>query len=214
MDTAVYIVTVIVSVSWSVWLYVLWTDAGGLREESGFRLLWVITPSSYLLLLALSGWQQAAFIRLDLIGLSALCGLTVLLSVALAVGLGGAPHGRRHWYITVLALYNVVGVLVVGAAYLVRAFPPLLIRVSYFFREWADLDFFSFLWLGLSPETGQADLVGMLNKLFIALLSYLPITVLRVVYTGRQRRRLRSEIEELRKRLAHIEDTISHYSKT
>jgi hypothetical protein len=185
-----------------------------MREESGFRLLWVVTPSSYLLLLALSGWQQAAFIRLDLIGLAALCVMTVLAAVALAVGLAGTPQNRRHWYTTVLALYNVAGVLVVCAAYLVRAFPPLLIRVSYFFREWADLDFFSFLWLGLSPETGQADLVGMMNKVFIALLSYIPITVLRVVYTGRQRRRLRSEIEELRKRIAHIEENINHYSKT
>jgi hypothetical protein len=166
------------------------------------------------LLLALSGWQQAAFIRLDLIGLVALCIITVLSAVPLALGLGGAPHGRRQWYTTVLALYNVAAVLLVSGAYLVRAFPPLLIRVSYFFREWADLDFFSFLWLGLSPETGQADLVGMLNKLFIALLSYLPITVLRVVYTGRQRRRLRSEIKELRQRIAHIEEEISHYSKT
>jgi cell division protein FtsB len=63
--------------------------------------------------------------------------------------------------------------------------------------------------VAVNPETHQQDLASMANKVLIALLSYIPISLIRSILVNRQiarqRREMYRELEDLKKRVAELE---------
>jgi hypothetical protein len=210
MEMALYIGTAILTIAWSVWTYLTWSDRSRLEDYTGKRFYLIASPSSYFLLLALAGWQRVQVIRLDLIGLAVYDILIVLCWILLLIARGLKASQFKKMYIRVLAVFNIVAVLLVGGVFLVRLFPPLLIRVSDFITQGIRLDFFKFAWIGLDPETHERDFISMANKILIALFSYIPITVLRTLYThrqiSRQRKWVTTEINALKRKIEQLEN--------
>ena len=93
-----------------------------------------------------------------------------------------------------------------------RSFPPLRIPIYSWIEQGLRLDFLRFAWKELNPEARQQDLSSMANKVLIALLSYIPISLLRSILVNRQisrqRREMYREIEELKKRLEELEQKL------
>ena len=212
MDTGIYIGTALLTVAWTVWFYIAWGDKADLSDESGLRFPLLIAPSLYFLLIALSGWAQALFIRLDLIGLVVYDALILFCWLAMLI-----LHGRRganytKGYVILLSLFNILAIILTGAVHLIKLFPPLIIRLSNLFAQGVHLEFFKFAWIGLDPETHANDLAGMVNKIFIALLSYIPITLLRTLYISRkinrQQHQTAAEIRILRDKIEQLESKL------
>jgi hypothetical protein len=209
MEMALYIGTAILTIAWSVWTYLTWSDRSRLEDYTGKRFYLIASPSGYFLLLALAGWQRVQLIRLDLIGLAVYDVLIVLCWIILLIARGLKPSQFKKMYISVLAVFNIIAVLLVAGVFLIRLFPPLLIRVTDFINQGVRLEFFKFAWIGLDPETHERDFVSMANKILIALFSYIPITVLRTLYTHRQiirqRKWITMEINELKRKIEQLE---------
>ncbi|UCF97018.1 MAG: hypothetical protein JSV89_17855 [Spirochaetaceae bacterium] len=209
METAFYIGTAILTIAWSVWTYLTWSDRSRLEDYTGKRFYLIASPSGYFLLLALAGWQRVQVIRLDLIGLALYDCLIVLCWIILLIARGLRAVQFKKAYIRLLVFFNIVSVILVTGVFLIRLFPPLLIRVSDFINQGVRLDFFKFAWVGLDPETHERDFVSMANKILIALFSYIPITVLRTLYThrqiSRQRKWITTEISALKRKIEELE---------
>lgn len=205
VDTGIYLGTAILTVIWSVWIYLNWMDRVDLPEDSPRRYLLMLGPSAWFLLMILAGWHRARTVRLDLIGLLALDALTMLCWVVLLALQSLPGEEARRRYRSMLALYNGLAALLVLVAYLARSHPPLLAALTSLIRQARRFDLFAFAWIGLDPRTHEADLSSMLNKVLIALLSYLPLSLIRVVALARQRRRMQREIDRLRRRIEAIE---------
>lgn len=218
METVLYLVTAVLAVAWSVYAYLSWSDRAHLAEYAGGGFFLIIGPSGYFLLLALAGWQRAPAIRLDLIGivtydgLILLCWLGLLLLRALRVG------DPKRTFAGFLVTFNVLSILLVIGVYLVRFFPPLLIRLAGLASQGLRMDFFRFAWVGLNPETNERDLVSMANKVLIAMLTYIPISLVRSIFVNRQisrqRRQMIQEIEELKRRIRELEKLVMEKAKS
>jgi hypothetical protein len=213
METILYLSTAVISVAWSVYIYLAWSDRAGRPENSGARILLIIFPSAYFLLIALSGWGRAVSLRLDFLGLLFLNGLTVLCWLALAVSVWVKLARYRRAFTLVLSVYHVLALLLVAAVHLIKLFPPLLIIFANLIDQAGQIDFLHFAWVQLDPESRDRDLVSMLNKILIAVFSYVPISILRALYVNRQvnrqRRELKGEIEALRKKVRKLEDKLT-----
>jgi len=209
METAIYLTTGVLTVLWSVLLYRWWEDRARLRDESGLRLLLIVTPSSYFLLIAVSGWSTVANFRLDLAALGVLDGLIVLCALTIVVLGGFRAVDRRSTYIGVAIAYNLAAAFLAGATLFVRSFPPLIVRVASIVGQWNRLDFFSFSWFSAAESDKQLDLVRLLNRILIALLSYVPIGIIRAVGNARQRRRLRHDVDLLHARMERLEQLLA-----
>jgi len=205
VDTALYAGTGLLTVTWSVWAYLSWADHAGLPEGSGARFLLILGPSSTFLLLALAGWQRAGLLRLDLVGIVAFDVLTLAVWLALLLCRWLRIREYRKLYTFALVLYNGAALALILLAYLIKLFPPLLIRFTGLMRQLSRLDFFHFAWIGLDPQTHERDLVAMLNRVLIALLSYLPVALIRAAYLSRQRRKMAEDLESLKTRLEKLE---------
>ena len=210
MEMALYIGTAVLTIAWSVWTYLTWSDRSRLEDYTGKRFYLIASPSGYFLLLALAGWQRVQMIRLDLIGLAIYDILIVLCWILLLIARGLKASQFKKMYTRVLVVFNIVAVLLVGGVFLIRLFPPLLIRISDFVSQGIRLDFFKLAWIGLDPETHERDFISMANKILIALFSYIPITVLRTLYTHRQISRQRKwitwEINALKRKIEELEN--------
>ena len=57
----------------------------------------------------------------------------------------------------------------------------------------------------MNTQTDEVDLVSMLNKIVIALFSYIPIAMVRFIVGNHQRRRFNQQIEELKSRIETLE---------
>ncbi|MBN2553380.1 MAG: hypothetical protein JXB06_11460 [Spirochaetales bacterium] len=209
METTLYIGTAILTIAWSVWTYLTWSDRSRLEDYTGKRFYLIASPSGYFLLLALAGWQRIQMIRLDLIGLAVYDCLIVLSWIILLIARGLKAAQFKKMYTGVLVFFNIVAVILVGGIFLIRLFPPLLIRLSDFINQGIRLEFFKFAWIGLDPETHERDFISMANKILIALFSYIPITVLRTLYTHRQiirqRKWITEEINTLKRKIEELE---------
>ena len=209
MEMALYIGTAVLTIAWSVWTYLTWSDRSRLEDYTGKRFYLIASPSGYFLLLALAGWQRVQMIRLDLIGLAIYDILIVLCWILLLIARSLKASQFKKMYTRVLVVFNIVAVLLVGGVFLIRLFPPLLIRISDFVSQGIRLDFFKFAWIGLDPETHERDFISMANKILIALFSYIPITVLRTMYThrqiSRQRKWVTMEINALKRKIEQLE---------
>jgi hypothetical protein len=209
MEMALYIGTAVLTIAWSVWTYLTWSDRSRLEDYTGKRFYLIASPSGYFLLLALAGWQRVQMIRLDLIGLAIYDILIVLCWILLLIARGLKASQFKKMYTRVLVVFNIVAVLLVGGVFLIRLFPPLLIRISDFVSQGIRLDFFKLAWIGLDPETHERDFISMANKILIALFSYIPITVLRTMFThrqiSRQRKWVTMEINALKRKIEQLE---------
>ncbi len=209
METALYIGTAILTIAWSVWTYLTWSDRSRLEDYTGKRFYLIASPSGYFLLLALAGWQRIQLIRLDLIGLAVYDCLIILCWIVLLIARGLKIGQFKKVYTRILVFFNVVAIVLVAGIFLIRLYPPLLIRLSDFINQGIHLDFFKFAWIGLDPETHERDFISMANKILIALFSYIPITVLRTLYISRQMSRQRkwvtSEIGKLKRKIEELE---------
>ena len=209
METALYLGTAILTIAWSVWTYLTWSDRSRLEDYTGKRFYLIASPSGYFLLLALAGWQRVQLIRLDLIGLAVYDCLIILCWIVLLIARGLKIGQFKKVYTRILVFFNVVAIVLVAGIFLIRLYPPLLIRLSDFINQGIHLDFFKFAWIGLDPETHERDFISMANKILIALFSYIPITVLRTLYISRQMSRQRkwvtSEIGKLKRKIEELE---------
>jgi len=213
METAIYLGTAALTILWSVWIYRTWSQRARLRESDAGRFYHIIAPSGYFVLLALAGWERARVIRLDLIGAVVYDGIIVLCALVLLAA-GALKHiDFRRSFRRILVLYNLLAVLLLVALYLVKFFPPLLIRFTAVIQQLASLDFFRFAWVGLDPESHERDLVSMANKVLIALLSYIPVSLARALYISRQmsrqRREMHDELGRMRQRIDALERTVA-----
>lgn len=208
-ETALYIGTAVLTILWSVWTYLLWSDKSALQEFSGRRFYLIAAPSGYFLLLALSGWQKAQMIRLDLVGIAAYDAVILISWLALLIARALRLGEFKRAYVGILTFYNVLSILLLAAVYLVRLFPPLLIRITALLSQGIHLEFFRFAWVGLDPTRHEQDLVSVANKALIAVISYIPVTIFRALYVNRQmsrhRRELGDEIEQLKRRVGDLE---------
>ncbi len=213
MDTIIYLGTGALTVAWSVWIYLSWSDHAKLPDTSGARFLLIIGPSGYFLLIALAGWGKALLLRLDLIGIAAFDTLTIVCWLLLLIMRWFRTRNFKKAYIIILVLYNSIAIFFVALAHLIKLFPPLLIAFANLIQQVSEISFFKFAWISLDPETHEGDLVSMLNKILIALLSYVPISLLRALYVNRQvnrqRKKMAEEISMLKGRIKQIEEKIS-----
>ncbi len=210
METGIYVGTVALTVVWSVYLHTTWSTRAKLAEEAGARFLLIVGPSSYLLATVLSGWEEITEIRLDLIGLVFLSVIILLAWLVLLIYFAARHTNDTHGYRIMLVLYNVASLLVVAGCWALRLFPDLRTAVMGFVTQGRDIDFFSFAWVALTPEKHQQDLPSMLNKILIAMLSYVPISLIRIAYGNSKRKKIVQEVEILRQRIISMEKHLGH----
>ncbi len=205
MDTIVYLITAAITIIWSVWIYLWWESRAGLSEETALRLFLIVAPSTYFLLIAISGWAGIRDFRLDLAGLIFLDCVTILAGIFLSTLLRFPRVNHRHAYLVILTLYNLVAILEIAFVYVVRNTPSLMVKVASIAGEWQRIDFLSFSWLGGPERSAQSDLVGLLNKILIALLSYIPVSIIRYIGSVRLRRKLERELSTLKAKVDRLE---------
>jgi hypothetical protein len=214
VETVIYVGTAVITVIWSVWIYLWWDDRAGLSEEIGLRLVLIVAPSSYFLLIAVSGWYNVPGLRLDLASLVLLDAATVVSGVFLAVLLALPGVDHKATYVIVLVLYNIVAVALVVAVYVVRHSPVLIIKLSSAAGQWSHIDFFSFSWIGGTAASKQPDVLSLLNKIFIALLSYIPVSAIRYASSVHQRRKMEREIVRLGAKIEALERRLDESDPT
>ncbi len=209
METILYICTAALTVAWSVFGYIAWTDRERRGEYVVGRFFLIIGPSAYFLLLILVGWSRVQELRLDLVGIAALDVLTAVCWLGLLLARAFRPNDPKRTLAGFLVVYHVLAALLVLGIFLVRSFPPLRIPLSSWIDQGLRLQFLRFAWKELNPEARQQDIASMANKVLIALLSYIPISLIRSILVNRQISRQRREmyrmIEELKKRLEDLE---------
>jgi hypothetical protein len=209
METILYICTAALTVAWSVFTYIAWTDAERRGEYVVGRFFLIIGPSAYFLLLILAGWSRVRELRLDMVGIAGLDVLTAACWLGLLLARAFRPPDPKRTLAGFLVAYHILAALLVLVIFLVRSFPPLRIPLASWIDQGLHLQFLRFAWKELNPEARQQDLAVMGNKVLIALLSYIPISLIRSILVNRQISRQRREmfrmIEELKKKVEDLE---------
>jgi hypothetical protein len=209
METILYIGTAALTIAWSVYTYIAWSDAERRGEYVVGRFFLIIGPSAWFLLLILAGWSRVRELRLDLVGIAALDALTAACWLGLLLARALKPRDPKRTLAAFLVAYNVLAALLLLGIFLVRSFPPLRIPLASWLEQGLRLEFLRFAWKELNPEARQQDLASFANKVLIALLSYIPVSLLRTILVNRQisrqRRDMFREIGELKKRLEELE---------
>jgi hypothetical protein len=209
METILYICTAALTVAWSVFTYIAWSDAERRGEYVVGRFFLIIGPSAYFLLLILAGWSRVRELRLDMVGIAGLDVLTAACWLGLLLARAFRPRDPKRALAGFLVAYHVLAGLLVLVIFLVRSFPPLRIPLASWIEQGLRLQFLRLAWKELNPEARQQDLAAMGNKVLIALLSYIPVSLVRSILVNRQISRQRREtyrlIEELKKRLEELE---------
>ena len=205
METGIYVGAVALTVVWSVYLHTTWSTRAKLTEDAGGRFFLIVGPSSYLLATVLSGWQEITEMRLDLIGLVLLSGIILLTWLVLLIYFAARHTDDTQGYKIMLVLYNTASILVVAGCWSLRLIPPFREAVMGIVEESRTIDFFSFAWVALDTRSREQDLSSMLNRILIALLSYVPISLIRIAYGNRKRKRIVQDVDALRQRVISLE---------
>jgi hypothetical protein len=205
METGIYVGAVALTVVWSVYLHTTWSTRAKLTEEAGGRFFLIVGPSSYLLATVLSGWQEITEMRLDLVGLVLLGAIIILTWLVLLIYFAARHTDDTQGYKIMLVLYNVTSILVVAACWSLRLIPPFREWVMGLVEESRSIDLFSFAWVAMDTEGREPNLTSMLNRILIALLSYVPISLIRIAYGNRKRKRIVQEVDALRQRVISLE---------
>jgi hypothetical protein len=205
METAVVLATAGLAVLWSIRSYALLGDRFDGSDESPLRMVAIIAPSAYFLLLILVGWQRDLAVRLDLVGMLLVDGLT-LLAIMSSFVIKLLPERRRHPAVVVLLIiHHLLSIAVVSGAFVVRESPALLFSLQSLLRRLAGIELLSFAWVGLDADRQEQDIVAFLNRVLLAVFSYIPIALVRLLAGIRQRKRLERRIDRLERRIASLE---------
>jgi len=211
METILYVATAAMAIAWSVYTYIIWSERERRGEYVVGRFFMLVGPSAYFLLLILAGWSRDKSLRLDLIGIALLDAVTAVCWLSLLVARAVRSADPRRATAGFLVAYHILAGLLVLGVLLVRAFPPLRIPLASWVQQGLHTDFLRLAWSGLNPEARQQDVGAMANKVLIALLSYIPISLIRSILVNRQisrqRRDMYRELKELKDRVAELERT-------
>jgi cbb3-type cytochrome oxidase subunit 3 len=205
VDTAIYLATAAITIVWAVWTYLLWADRAGLPEDSSMRFLLIVGPTVFFIVTALAGLDKILYLRLDIIGILALDCLALVCLLFLVVVFYILRRRSARAYRFILLFYFVTAAFITAFSHLIKFSPTMLLMVYGWIQQAARMDFFKFAWVGLNAQSGEADLVGMLNKIVIAVLSYVPIAMVRFIYSTHQRKKFHQQIDELRDRIDSLE---------
>jgi hypothetical protein len=205
MDTAIYLATAAITILWAVWTYLLWADRAGFPEDSSWRFLLFVGPTVFFIVTALAGLDEILYLRLDIIGILALDCLIFVCVVALVVVYYILRRKSGKPYRIILLFYAAVGALISALSHLIKLSPTMLLMVYHWIQQASQIQFFKFAWIGVNSQSGDADLVGMLNKIVIAVFSYIPIAMVRFIYNTHQRRQFLKQIDELKSRIESLE---------
>lgn len=205
METIVLVITAVFTILWSVRSFFFASEQLGMSEESSFKIVTIAAPSVYFLALVFTGLSDGSGVRLDLIGMVAIDLFAVVSLVVSFVIQAVRPDKQRRLGIALFASYHAVSCLAIVAVFAVRRSPELLVRAASLVDRVREIEFLSFAWVGLDTERQEQDLVAFFNRMLIAVISYLPIGVLRFVTSVRHRRRMQREIESLTRRVANLE---------
>ena len=213
MEIIVYLVTAIITIAWSVWVYIFWEEGAMLPEDAGMRFILIVTPSTFFLLTVLIGMVPSDLFRLDLMGLVSLDVLITIAAIILFISLRFKSADRKTLFVTIVSLYNIGAVLVLASIYTLGKLPSLQVRLLDFVRQWQEIDILSLNWAGVEAGAEEPSLVNILNKVLIAIFSYIPITVIRFIYIKRQNKKLSRELDDLRRNVFALEEKVEQYSK-
>jgi len=188
-----------------VWTYLLWADRAGFQEDSSWRFLLFVGPTVFFIVTALAGLDEILYLRLDIIGILALDCLTLICVIVLVVVYYILRRKTGKAYRFILLFYSVGAALIAALSHFIKLSPTMLLMVYNWIQQATQMQFFKFAWVGLNPQSGDADLVGMLNKIVIAVFSYIPIAMVRFIYNTHQRRQFLRQIDELKNRIESLE---------
>ncbi len=205
MDTAIYLATAAITIAWAVWTYLLWADRAGFPEDSSWRFLLFVSPTVFFIVTALAGLDEILYLRLDIIGILALDCLTLICVIILLVAYYVLRRKSGKAYRFILLFYSVGAAFITTLSHLIKLSPTMLLMVYNWIQQATQIQFFKFAWVGLNPQSGDADLVGMLNKILIAVFSYIPIAMVRFIYNTHQRRQFLRQIDDLKNRIESLE---------
>lgn len=205
METIVYVLTPVLTIFWSVTVFITWHRRAALKEDSFFRFYHILAPGSYFLAGAVSGFG-VTFFRFDIAVLLFLDGI-IILSVLLAFTvfvLGKKNTGSR--FTGVLIFYNAVSVAGVVSAFVIKNSPFLVMRISQLIEEASRIEIPSFSQLTLDSVASGGNLSGWINRILIALFTYVPVALLRFLYVSHRRKRLEKQVCELEARIWRLEE--------
>ncbi len=208
VESIIFLITAGVTVLWSVWSYFFWSEKVGVAEESPMRFFILIAPSAWFLLLVFTGWQRNAALRLDLIGMVLLVVFSLLGFFATLITGRLRTETRRSASGVVYGVYNFLAICTVAGAFVARSNPIVLIRLTSIAERFKEMELLSFAWISLDTERQAQDLIVFFNRVLIAVLSYLPIAMLRFLSGARQRRRILRELDRMKRRLEALEGRI------
>ncbi len=217
METYIYIITALITILWSVWIYNLWGGRIGLKDDSGYRFLLMILPSTFFLVIVFVGFRPSLFIRLDLVGLLLYDFVTTISAVFILFGVYLFETNSRSWYVFSVTFQIVFSSGVIIMLLLLRFFPPFLIKFSQLASEIKSINLFALLWGFLNPERHERDLYDFINKILIALFSYIPISIARFFYNRRKLNQVLREFNDLKKELkkvSEIEERLKRLERT
>ncbi len=210
MEIFVYVVTAIVTISWSVWIYLLWGKIEGLKEDSGYRFFVMILPSTFFLSIVFSAFKPTLFIRLDLVALVLYDIVIFLSSVAVLLGvylLSERFRGNnKRYFVGAIIFQSFVSVIIIFGLVLLRIFPPLLIKMYQLINQLSTFNFFAEMWRFLNPENHEEDLYNFMNKVLIAIFSYIPISIARFVYNRRKLNQILAEFRKIEGKVNQIDN--------
>ena len=205
MDTAIYLATAAITILWAVWTYLLWADRAGFPEDSSWRFLLFVGPTVFFIVTALAGLDEILYLRLDIIGILVLDCLILICVVVLVLVYYILRKKSGKPYRIILLFYAAGGALISALSHLIKLSPTMLLMVYNWIQQASQIQFFKFAWVGINPQSGDTDLVSMLNKIVIAVFSYIPIAMVRFIYNTHQRRQFLRQIDELKSRIESLE---------
>ena len=208
MELLVYLLTAGLCIFWSVKLYNDWYFLAHFPEASTFRVLLLIIPASFFLGLLLSTWAYGESFRLDILGLL-IYNAGIVLSFAMLY-IVKPVLGERRAFLTGLVFFLLVSSATLGIAGIIRLYPLVLMKLTFYFEQLGDRAFLESLLFRFEPESEGSAMRSLANKAVIALISYLPVTVIRFFYFRRSQQRLKHEIKELRERIVTLEKIVIH----
>lgn len=205
MESGLLVVSAGLTIGWSLYIY---NKAQLMLKDprtSLIRFLILLAPSSFLLLVLFSGWQAVEYIRLDIVGLLFLDLFMVLGFCADIAGRLLKKEKQKLVFLTVFWVNFGLSVLLVLFIYVIRLFPPLLIKVVSVLKEVRTFNLMAFAWNILDPESSKDDVTNFVTRILIAVIAYIPVSLLRFLYVNRKLKRLEDDLGILKQRLAGLE---------
>lgn len=208
MDLIVYVAAGLLTLGWSVSVYTLWTEKVQIRSSETVPVFFLVFPSLLYLGFVIIGASAYQEFRLDISGLllqSAVLLASVIVLFIMKFSLKKSRILRKRLQI-LLAMNVSLSVLNLILHVLIKQYPPYLLLLGSFINSLRQMDLFSMSWLYLAEQTDTRQVAVLLNRLFIAAVSYLPIFLLRFFLIWQNTRRLKSEVRQLEERVKQLEN--------